>query len=136
VLPAVSELIGWWDSRRLERLVANLVGNALKYSPDEGDVLVTVQCVDDWAVVSVADQGMGIPAGELSSVFDRGYRASNVVGQFPGTGLGLAGACQIVAEHGGTITLESKLGLGTVVSVRLPLHTEVDDHGNSSSPGR
>ena len=122
VLPSVPELVGWWDSNRLEHVLTNLYGNALKYSPNDCNVLVTVQHCGDCAVLRVADQGVGIPAAEVCHVFEPGYRASNVVGQFPGTGIGLAGAQQIVAEHGGTITLESELGAGTTVTVRLPVH--------------
>lgn len=64
---------------------------------------------------------MGIPPAELARVFERGYRATNVVGSWPGTGLGLSGAGWIAAEHGGAITLASELGVGTTVIVRLPL---------------
>ncbi len=124
VLPSVPELIGWWDSNRLEQVLTNLYGNALKYSPRECDVLVTVQHCGDCAVLRVADQGVGIPPSELCQVFEPGYRASNVLGQFPGTGIGLAGAYQIVVDHGGTMTVESELGAGTTITVRLPVGGE------------
>ena len=118
---AESELVGWWDGRCLEHLIGNLIGNALKYSPDERRVVVSAQRADDWAVLQVADQGVGIPPADLARVFERGYRASNVVGRFPGTGVGLAGVACIAAEHGGAVTLNSQLGLGTTATVRLPL---------------
>jgi two-component system, OmpR family, phosphate regulon sensor histidine kinase PhoR len=124
VLPSVPELIGWWDSTRLEHVLMNLFGNAVKYSPKDRDVLVTVQRTGDCAVLRIADQGVGIPPAEVCQIFEPGYRASNVVGQFPGTGIGLAGAYQIVAEHDGTITVESELGAGTTVTVRLPVRAE------------
>jgi two-component system, OmpR family, sensor kinase len=121
VLPSVPELVGSWDSDRLEHVLANLFGNALKYSPDERHVLVTVQRCADSAVLRVADQGVGIPPAEVGQIFQPGYRATNVAGRFPGTGIGLAGAYQIVTEHGGTITVQSELGTGTTVTVRLPI---------------
>ena len=62
-----------------------------------------------------------IPAAELPRIFERGYRASNVVGRFHGTGLGLAGVHHIATEHGGTMVVESQIGIGTTATVRLPL---------------
>jgi signal transduction histidine kinase len=121
VLPAVPGLVGWWEPARLERMLANVIDNALKYSRHDRPVVVSIQCMDGWAIVSVADQGMGIPAAELPRVFEPGYRASNVARQLSGSGLGLAGARQIVAEHGGTISLDSQMGFGTTATVRLPL---------------
>jgi signal transduction histidine kinase len=82
---------------------------------------VSIQGIDGQAVISVADHGVGIPAGELPRVFEPGYRASNVASRFSGSGLGLAGAHQIVTEYGGTISLESQIGIGTTVSVHVPL---------------
>jgi len=121
VLPAVEELMGWWNSAGLERMLANLIDNALKYNRHDGLVLVDVNHIDGQAVISVADHGMGIPAKELPRVFEHGYRGSNVDRFISGSGFGLAGARQIVAEHGGTISLESQLGCGTTATVRLPL---------------
>ena len=121
VLQAVPELVGPWDPARLERAIANLIDNALKYTRDDRPVVVTVQQADAWAVVNVADRGVGIPAAELPRIFEHGYRASNVVGRFHGTGLGLAGVHHIVTEHGGTIVVESQIGIGTTATVRLPL---------------
>jgi len=118
---AVSELIGWWDGRYLEHLLVNLVHNALKYSPHDRSVVVTVQREGRWAVLKVSDQGVGIPPAEQVRVFERGYRASNVVGCSPGTGVGLSGAAWIAVEHGGCISLDSRLGVGTTVTVRLPM---------------
>jgi signal transduction histidine kinase len=75
----------------------------------------------------VRDHGLGIPNDDLPRVFDRFFRASNVPSDAPGTGLGLAGARQIVEQHGGTMALESETGVGTVVSVRLPVLAAGDD---------
>jgi hypothetical protein len=77
--------------------------------------------VNNWAAISVADRGLGIPAAELTRVFEPGYRATNVSRGSRGSGLGLSGVRQIVARLGGSISLQSRMGLGTTVTVRLPL---------------
>ncbi|MGI8549907.1 MAG: ATP-binding protein [Dehalococcoidia bacterium] len=79
------------------------------------------EAADGPAVLSVQDQGVGIPAAELPSIFQRFHRASNVVGRIEGKGIGLAGAKPIVEQHGGTIVAESQEGAGTTITVRLPL---------------
>jgi signal transduction histidine kinase len=121
---------GLFDPARLERALTNVLGNALKYSPDGGVIDVTLRRIVDqdgtWLEVQVSDQGVGIPAAELPRVFERFFRATNVSGRITGTGLGLAGARQTVEEHGGTITLTSQEGHGTKVLIRLPLRP-VDD---------
>jgi two-component system OmpR family sensor kinase len=121
VLPAVPDLVGWWNSARVERMLASLIDNAIKYNRHDRPVVVTIEQVHGWAVVSVADQGVGIPAAEMPRVFEPGYRATNVTKHISGSGLGLAGAHQIVADLGGTISLVSQIGIGTTVTVRLPL---------------
>jgi signal transduction histidine kinase len=108
VLAGVAELAGWWDGVRLEGMLANLIGNALKYNRQGRLVVVTVQRAGESAVLSVADQGVGIPAAELPRVFERGYRASNVAAEVDGCGLGLASVRDTVVEHGGAIEVESQ----------------------------
>jgi PAS domain S-box-containing protein len=117
----VSELVGSWDAARLERVLANLLSNAIKYSPSGGDIVVEVRAEAAWAVVSVTDHGLGIPAADLPHVFERFRRASNVGGLIAGSGLGLAGARDIVEQHGGTISVASEEGRGSTFVVRLPL---------------
>jgi signal transduction histidine kinase len=115
---------GAWDAARLERVLHNLVGNAVKYSPGGGDVRLEVaqerDDAGDWAVVRVADQGIGIPAADLPHVFEAFYRSPDV-GTIGGTGIGLASARDVVRHHGGRIAVESELGRGSTVTVRLPL---------------
>ena len=114
-------LVGEWDARRLERVFGNLLSNAIKYSPDDTAVTLTIAPQGtDWARVEVQDDGRGIPARDLPHIFDRFHRASNV-GRVRGTGLGLAGARQIVEQHGGSITITSTENVGTRVVVQLPL---------------
>jgi PAS domain S-box-containing protein len=124
-------LIGQWDRARLERVLTNLLDNAIKYSPDGGEIVVGVHRRQesreaDWAELAVRDHGVGIPAGDLSYVFERFRRGSNV-GGIAGSGVGLAGARQIVAQHGGTISVESEAGAGSTFTVRLPLDDATGD---------
>jgi signal transduction histidine kinase len=117
-------IVGQWDAARLERVVQNLVSNALKYSPEGGEVLVSATKESDadrvWALVSVQDHGVGIPPEDLTHIFDRFYRAANV-GAIPGSGLGLAASRQIVEQHGGSLSARSEVGHGSTFLVRLPL---------------
>jgi signal transduction histidine kinase len=124
---------GAWDGGRLERVLANLLSNAIKYSPDGGRVTVGVATEQGeaggagWARVSVQDGGIGIPAAEHSTIFERFRRGSNVPAQVRGAGIGLAGAKQIVEQHGGTLRVESEEGKGARFTVRLPLPLEESD---------
>jgi PAS domain S-box-containing protein len=126
---AVPELIGVWDAHRLERVLANLLNNAVKYSPAGGEVTLIVrpdaEAGAPWAVVMVQDRGLGIPAADLPRIFERFQRAQNVQGHIAGTGIGLAIARQIVEQHGGRVTVESEEGEGTTFTVRLPLALEL-----------
>jgi signal transduction histidine kinase len=118
-------LDGLWDQARLERVVGNLISNAVKYSPHGGEVTLSVareETADgSFAVLGVHDQGVGIPPEDLRHVFVRFYRASNVAGQIAGTGIGLAGAKQLVEQHAGSIRVESTPGEGSTFAVWLPL---------------
>ncbi len=123
--PRVSDLIAEVDAARLTRVVANLAGNALKYSEPPSTVTVTLEREQRdgrcWAVLCVKDQGISIPSDELARVGERFYRASNAIGRAPGTGIGLSGVKQIVEQHGGNLDVASREGVGPSVSVRLPL---------------
>jgi phosphoserine phosphatase RsbU/P len=120
-----AEIAGDFDTSRIERVVLNLLTNAVKYSPDGGEVALTVRRAPspagDRAVLTVRDAGIGIPPDDLPRIFERFYRASNVGDHARGTGLGLAGAQQIVVQHGGEITATSTPGAGTTFTVQLPL---------------
>lgn len=133
--PAV---VGAWDAGRLARVLTNLVDNALKYSPGGGRVSIAVRRAagdsgQEWATVDVRDEGMGIPSAELDRIFDRFHRASNVEGRISGTGIGLASARHILESHGGSISVSSQEGMGSVFTVRLPLQAAgVDAEGAST----
>lgn len=127
VQATVDQLIGMWDPARLERVLANLLNNAVKYTPDGGVVVVLVILSEmdgsgnRWAEVRVQDEGIGIPAEDLPRIFDRYHRAANASAGIPGVGIGLASAKQIVELHGGTISVESQEGNGSIFIMRLPV---------------
>jgi signal transduction histidine kinase len=103
--------------------VGNVLDNALKYSERDQSVVVTVYEDDNWAVLAVRDEGVGIAPDDLPRVFERFYRGRNAAEQAAGTGLGLAVARQIVEQHRGSVWIESRPGAGTVVTLRLPRET-------------
>ena len=114
-------VLGWWDRGRIEQLVANLLANALKYSPGDAPVDVTLAADGSLARLRVADAGIGIAAGELESIFDPFTRGTIAESEhYPGLGLGLALSREIVATHGGRMWAESEgEGLGSTFIVEL-----------------
>jgi signal transduction histidine kinase len=123
----LSRLLGDWDEARIERIVANLVSNAVKYSPRGGRITIGVgqelRDRDEWATLSVRDDGIGIPTAELDRIWEPYYRATNIAGTVSGSGIGLAGTRQIVEQHGGEIHVASEAG-DTTFTVKLPLLLE------------
>ncbi len=108
--------------QRLERLVRNLIDNAVKYTPQGGQVRVSVSVKDGAAELRVADTGVGLKPEELDKVFDRFYRADHSRSRATGgTGLGLAIVQSLAEDAGGTVKLVSEPGVGTEAQVRLPL---------------
>jgi two-component system, OmpR family, phosphate regulon sensor histidine kinase PhoR len=110
------------DPGQLDRVLMNLLSNAVKFTPESGRVQVCTKREGRMAVVSVADTGIGIPEGDQKELFTRFFRASNAVRRsIPGTGLGLAIVRTIVENHGGELTVRSREGEGTTVTMRIPL---------------
>jgi signal transduction histidine kinase len=109
------------DVVRLGQVLDNLVSNAVKFTPEGGRVVITAEADGDSARVTIADDGIGIPADEQPQIFSRFFRASTATQRaIPGTGLGLAISRALVEQHGGTIVLSSREGVGTEISVSLP----------------
>lgn len=113
----------WGDRDLLVVVVRNLVDNALKYSTDGDQVQVRATDDGQWAVVEVADSGYGISEDDIGLIFEELYRGANARG-VPGSGLGLALVRRIISLHGGTITVRSRAGQGTVMLIRLPTARE------------
>jgi len=110
------------DRNRIRQLLLNLVTNAVKYTP-AGEISLGLEPQQDSVVLTVADTGIGIAAGDLPHIFDRFWRADpsrSRVGESPGTGLGLAITKWVAEAHGGTITVQSRPGRGTLFTVTLP----------------
>ena len=121
------------DRDRLEQVMMNVIGNAIKYTPDNGVIRVTAGSVGDKVWMEVSDNGIGIPRGDWNRIFDRFYRVDKARSrESGGTGLGLSIAREIVQRHGGTIGLTEHEGPGTTVRIVLPIRqggTEVQNEG-------
>ncbi|WP_370247610.1 ATP-binding protein [Nocardioides sp.] len=110
------------DRGQLDRVVANLVGNAVKFTPDGGRVLVRLQLLGEQAVLTVRDTGIGIDAADQRAIFTRFFRTEAAQRRaIPGTGLGLSIVASIVTAHDGTIDVDSAPDVGTTFRVLLPL---------------
>lgn len=108
-----------FDSEKIERVFFNLLSNAFKYTANNGKITVSYAAVDDELVLRVADTGEGISERDLGSIFDRFYQAERVHPR--GSGIGLSLAKAFVELHGGTISVESTVGKGSVFTIRLPI---------------
>lgn len=106
---------------RLRQMMANLMGNAIKYTPSGGRIAIRARSEGGQIIIQVSDNGPGIPASDQPYIFDKFYRASNVEGDTPGTGLGLAIVKSIIENHQGRIWVDSSPGLGTTFTIVLPV---------------
>jgi signal transduction histidine kinase len=122
VIRPETPVVGTWDRDRLGQVLDNLLGNAVKYSPQGKEIVVRVAIVDGEARLCVRDQGDGIPAATLPSLFERFFRADNA-GSASGLGLGLYIARMLVEAHGGRIWATSEPGEGSVFTIALPLES-------------
>jgi signal transduction histidine kinase len=123
-LGEIDQVLVCGDQDRLKQVIVNLVGNAIKYTPDGGEVLVGLSKTESQAKLVVSDTGPGIPAEDLPHVFERFYRGEKSRTRSKdgkGFGLGLSIAYWIVRNHGGRIEVDSKEGQGTTFCVWLPL---------------
>ena len=110
------------NDKQLRQVFNNLVSNAVKYSPKGGEVSVAARREEDSVVITVRDEGIGIPQHAMGKIFERFYRVDNTARrEFGGTGLGLALVREIVTAHGGKVWMESSLGKGSTFFVSLPV---------------
>jgi signal transduction histidine kinase len=112
-----------WDVDRINEVLGNLLSNAFKFTPHGGSVTLVIEPAQQSVRMRVRDTGAGIPPEQLPRVFEKFYQADNqTAARADGSGLGLAIAKQIVDAHGGSITCESTLGVGTTFTITLPIH--------------
>ena len=109
------------DPLRIEQVLANLVSNAIKYSPAGGEVRATLRTANGEAVIQVADQGIGIPERDRATIFEPFRRTGSLRSAVAGTGLGLYVVRRLVEAHAGSVAVASMEGVGTIFTVRLPL---------------
>jgi signal transduction histidine kinase len=121
VVDAAEPVQGIWDPVRIDQVLTNLVSNAIKYSPQGGEIRLAVTREGAQAVVSIRDQGIGIPDAERTQLFQPFARGDSGRRHAGGSGLGLYITQTIVQLHGGTIAVESAPGVGTTFTLRLPL---------------
>jgi two-component system phosphate regulon sensor histidine kinase PhoR len=117
------------DPERIDQVVSNLIDNAIKYSPDGGDIVASVEVREGLAVVSVRDQGLGIPRDRQGHLFELFYRAHSGLGSDRGgMGIGLHLSAQILKRHGGRIWFSSEEGKGSTFSFSLALAEQAHEH--------
>ena len=109
------------DRQQLERVLQNLISNAIKYTPKEGEVFIEAHVKDGMAVIHIQDAGYGIPEEELPYIFDRFHRVAKHQTKAAGTGLGLAITKALVEAHNGTIGVTSQEGTGSTFTISLPV---------------
>jgi PAS domain S-box-containing protein len=127
VIAAGGPVIGRFDWQRMRQVFDNLISNAIKYSPTGEPVHIGVSRVGNAAVIAVRDHGIGIPANELQSIFERFGRGTNAkAARIKGTGFGLYLARSIVEQHGGRIGVESRVGYGSAFTVTVPLQLPLE----------
>lgn len=109
------------DTDKMTQVIDNILNNAIKYSPDGGKIKVTMKTTDDQMILSISDQGLGIPKQDLPRIFDRFYRVDRARSRAQGgTGLGLSIAKEIIKQHNGFIWAKSEYGKGSTFTIVLP----------------
>ena len=109
------------DTDKMTQVIDNILNNAIKYSPDGGKIIVSMKTTDDQMILSIKDQGLGIPKQDLPKIFDRFYRVDRARSRAQGgTGLGLAIAKEIIKQHNGFIWAKSEYGKGSTFTIVLP----------------
>ncbi|MBQ8208588.1 MAG: HAMP domain-containing protein [Clostridia bacterium] len=117
------------DKDRIDQVIVNIISNAIKYTPDGGTIVVGSSMADkDNILVRIMDNGLGIPEKDLPRIFERFYRVEKArTSDTGGTGLGLAIAKELIEAHGGNIKIQSKLNVGTIVDIILPVRTKLEN---------
>jgi signal transduction histidine kinase len=101
------------DALRIDQVIVNFLNNAIKYSPDSKEIVVTIEKIADTAKVSITDKGMGISSDKIPHLFERYFRVDSSGSQYSGLGLGLYICSEIIKKHQGQIGADSELGKGS-----------------------
>ena len=113
------------DTDKLTQVIDNIMNKAIKYSPDGGTITVSIKTTDEQLILSIADEGLGIPKQDLPKIFDRFYRVDKARSRAQGgTGLGLAIAKEIIKQHQGFIWAKSEYGVGSTFTIVLPYEND------------
>ena len=126
-------VVGYWDAFRLERVLTNVLANAIKYTPDGGHIEVEIIHEREQVAVTIRDSGVGIPAADLPHVFKPYYQAANGP-RGNGRGIGLTISQHIIEQHGGVITIHSEERQGTTVQFSLPDGAPGSDFASAVPP--
>jgi signal transduction histidine kinase len=124
-IPAQSAMVSG-NEMHLRQVLINLLENALKFTPDEGNIALDLECSAGEVKMTISDSGIGIPSEDLPHVFERFHRGRNA-SEYSGNGLGLAIVKAIVTEHNGRVSIQSQAGHGTLVFVTFPAKSGLQD---------
>ncbi len=120
------------DRKLMRQIISNLVSNAVKYSPPHKAITISLKHTDVSLIFKIQDEGIGIPEADLKHLFEPFHRAANV-GTIPGTGLGLVIIKESVELHGGFITVDSEVGMGTTFTIMIPFASEIGEKHDENS---
>ncbi|WP_239494970.1 ATP-binding protein [Pedobacter yulinensis] len=130
ILEGSSDADVYADESHLVQVISNLIGNAIKYAPDEQRIEIRISRVGDFVKLSVKDYGLGISPADQKHIFERFFRVDKIQKDFPGMGIGLYICEQVIKNHGGTLWVESDLGKGSIFSFTLPVYAEGKEAGH------
>ena len=119
------DIMVYGNDERLEQVVMNLINNAVKYSPNQKEIIIRAETNENLAIVSVIDFGIGMLESDQESIFERFYRVNSHDSTMPGLGMGLYISAEIIKEHNGELKVKSKLDEGSVFSFSLPLSNSI-----------
>ena len=128
IVSHTDEVTATINQRDVSIAVRNMLDNAIRYTPEDGSIVVEVNSEDGSALISVSDTGEGVPTRDIERVFERFYRVDSARSRATGgTGLGLSIVKHVAEGHGGTVSLESELGVGSTFTIRLPMTSKGEE---------
>ena len=123
----IEEKIISFDLDKMERIILNILSNAIKFSKDNGSIKIYTREIEDMIEIEISDDGIGIPPHKLSSIFDRFKQVdNNIIRRGEGSGIGLYLVKSLVDMHGGNIEVDSEIDKGTIFKIQIPNKTVID----------